>query len=170
MKYVVVTGGVMSGQGKGIVSASIGKILKSYGLKVGMLKIDGYLNVDPGTLNPYEHGEVFVLDDGTETDLDLGHYERFLNLNLDKDSSVTNGKIYKKVIDNERKGIYLGKTVQIIPHVTDVIIEHGTSPDGKLIEILELSREVHPFFVGIVNACIQNRNSKYNQAGNPFAQ
>jgi len=124
MKYVVVTGGVMSGQGKGIVSASIGKILKSYGLKVGMLKIDGYLNVDPGTLNPYEHGEVFVLDDGTETDLDLGHYERFLNLNLDKDSSVTNGKIYKKVIDNERKGIYLGKTVQIIPHVTDVIIEH----------------------------------------------
>ncbi len=124
MKYVVVTGGVMSGLGKGIVSASIGKILKSYGLTVRMLKMDGYLNVDPGTLNPYEHGEVFVLDDGTETDLDLGHYERFLNLNLDRDSSVTNGKIYKEVIDNERKGIYLGKTVQIIPHVTNVIIEH----------------------------------------------
>jgi len=124
MKYVVVTGGVMSGLGKGIVSASIGKILKSYGFNVRMIKMDGYLNVDPGTLNPYEHGEVFVLDDGTETDLDLGHYERFLNLNLDRNSSITNGKIYKEVIDNERKGVYLGKTVQIIPHVTNVITEH----------------------------------------------
>ncbi len=130
MKYVVVTGGVMSGLGKGIVSASIGKILQSYGLKVRIMKMDGYLNVDPGTLNPYEHGEVYVLEDGTETDLDLGHYERFLNLNLDKDSSITNGKIYKEVIDNERKGEYLGKTVQIIPHVTNRIIEHIKKING----------------------------------------
>jgi len=142
MKYVVVTGGVMSGLGKGIVSASVGKILKSYGLTVRMLKMDGYLNVDPGTLNPYEHGEVFVLDDGTETDLDLGHYERFLNLNLDRDSSVTNGKIYKEVIDNERKGIYLGKTVQIIPHVTNVIIEHIKQINESDVVIIEVGGTV----------------------------
>ncbi len=139
MRYVVITGGVMSGLGKGIVAASIGKILKSYSLNVGMIKMDGYLNVDPGTLNPYEHGEVFVLDDGTETDLDLGHYERFLNLNLDKNSSITSGKVYKEVIDNERKGIYLGKTVQLIPHVTDVIINHitqyGKNKDVVIIEV-----------------------------------
>ncbi|NCT01019.1 MAG: CTP synthase [Candidatus Altiarchaeum hamiconexum] len=161
MKYVVVTGGVMSGQGKGIVSASIGKILKSYGLKVGMLKIDGYLNVDPGTLNPYEHGEVFVLDDGTETDLDLGHYERFLNLNLDKDSSVTNGKIYKKVIDNERKGIYLGKTVQIIPHVTDVIIEHGDMENMVFLEALrQLSIKEKVVFVHLSYIPISSGNEQ----------
>ncbi|PKP59325.1 MAG: CTP synthase [Candidatus Altiarchaeales archaeon HGW-Altiarchaeales-1] len=142
MKYVVVTGGVMSGLGKGIVSASVGKILKSYGLTVRMLKMDGYLNVDPGTLNPYEHGEVFVLNDGTETDLDLGHYERFLNLNLDRDSSVTNGKIYKEVIDNERKGIYLGKTVQIIPHVTNVIIEHIKQINESDVVIIEVGGTV----------------------------
>jgi len=145
MKYVVVTGGVMSGLGKGIVSASIGKILKSYGISVRMLKIDGYLNVDPGTINPYEHGEVFVLNDGTETDLDLGHYERFLNLNLDNNSNLTNGKIYKEVIDNERKGVYLGKTVQIIPHVTDAIIEHikqiNENKDDK-ITIIEIGGTV----------------------------
>ncbi|MFN3527873.1 MAG: glutamine hydrolyzing CTP synthase [Candidatus Altarchaeaceae archaeon] len=121
-KYIVVSGGVMSGLGKGIVAASIGKIMKSYGFEVSMIKFDGYLNVDPGTLNPYEHGEVYVLEDGTETDLDFGHYERFLNINLTKDSSITNGKIYREVIEKERKGLYLGKTVQIIPHVTNEMI------------------------------------------------
>lgn len=113
----------MSGLGKGIVAASIGKIMKSFGFDVNMIKFDGYLNVDPGTLNPYEHGEVYVLEDGTETDLDFGHYERFLNINLNRDSSITNGKIYKEVIEEERKGKYLGKTVQIVPHVTNKMIE-----------------------------------------------
>ncbi|HHQ44772.1 MAG TPA: CTP synthase (glutamine hydrolyzing) [Candidatus Altiarchaeales archaeon] len=121
MKYIVVTGGVLSGLGKGVAVASIGRILKDRGYKVAPLKIDGYVNVDPGTMNPYEHGEVYVLDDGSETDLDLGHYERFLNENLTGASNITTGSVYKTVIDKERKGEYLGKTVQIIPHITDEI-------------------------------------------------
>ncbi|HIE33678.1 MAG TPA: CTP synthase (glutamine hydrolyzing) [Candidatus Altiarchaeales archaeon] len=121
MKCVVVTGGVLSGLGKGVTTASIGRILKDHGYSVIPIKIDGYVNVDPGTMNPYEHGEVYVLDDGSETDLDLGHYERFLNIDLTKDSNVTTGQIYQTVIEKERKGDYLGKTVQIIPHVTDEI-------------------------------------------------
>lgn len=120
-KYVVTTGGVISGLGKGLVSSSIGKILQSYGYKVTMCKIDPYLNVDAGTMNPYEHGEVFVLDDGGEVDMDLGNYERFLNISLTKAHNITTGKAYKAVIDKERMGDYLGKTVQIIPHVTDEI-------------------------------------------------
>jgi len=121
MKYIVVTGGVLSGLGKGVTTASIGRILKDRGYDVIPIKIDGYVNVDPGTMNPYEHGEVYVLDDGSETDLDLGHYERFLNIDLTGKSNITTGQIYRTVIEKERRGEYLGKTVQIIPHVTDEI-------------------------------------------------
>ena len=121
MKFIIVTGGVMSGLGKGITTSSIGVLLKSRGLKVVPIKIDPYLNVDAGTMNPYQHGEVFVLDDGAEADLDLGNYERFLDVNLGGDNNITTGKIYRAVIDKERNGDYLGKTVQIIPHVTDEI-------------------------------------------------
>ena len=122
-KYIFVTGGVVSGLGKGITSASLGRLLKNRGYKVTIQKFDPYLNVDPGTMSPYEHGEVFVTDDGAETDLDLGHYERFIDENLTKNSSVTMGKIYSNVIEKERKGDYLGKTVQVIPHVTNEIKE-----------------------------------------------
>src|SRR3990170_1194884 len=121
MKFVVVTGGVLSGLGKGISTSSIGVLLKSKGLKVCPIKIDPYLNVDAGTMNPYQHGEVFVLDDGSEVDLDLGNYERFLDVNLTGDHNITTGKAYRTVIEKERRGDYLGKTVQIIPHVTDEI-------------------------------------------------
>ena len=120
-KYIFVTGGVVSGLGKGITAASLGRLLKNRGYKVTIQKFDPYLNVDPGTMSPYEHGEVFVTDDGAETDLDLGHYERFIDENLCKNSSVTMGKIYSEVIEKERRGDYLGKTVQVIPHVTDEI-------------------------------------------------
>ena len=121
MKYVVVTGGVLSGLGKGISASSIGVLLKSRGLKVCPIKIDPYLNVDAGTMNPYQHGEVFVLDDGAEADLDLGNYERFLDVNLTGDHNITTGKVYRAVIEKERRGDFLGKTVQIIPHITDEI-------------------------------------------------
>jgi len=121
MRYIVVTGGVLSGLGKGVVAASIGRILKDKGYSVIPMKIDGYVNVDPGTMNPYEHGEVYVLNDGAETDLDLGHYERFLDTDLNRDSNITTGAIYKAVIEKERRGDYLGKTVQIIPHITEEI-------------------------------------------------
>src|SRR3989454_10200102 len=121
VKYVIVTGGVLSGLGKGISTSSIGVLLKSRGLKVSPVKIDPYLNVDAGTMNPYQHGEVFVLDDGSEGDLDLGNYERFLDVNLTGDHNITTGKVYRAVIEKERRGDYLGRTVQIIPHVTDEI-------------------------------------------------
>ena len=121
-KYIFVLGGVMSGLGKGIAASSIGYILKNAGLKVTILKLDPYLNVDPGTMNPYQHGEVFVLDDGSETDLDLGHYERFIDISMTKNNNATAGQIYSTVLDRERKGEYLGQTVQVIPHVTDEII------------------------------------------------
>jgi len=120
-KYIFVVGGVMSGLGKGIAAASIGYLLKQAGVRVTILKLDPYLNVDPGTMNPYQHGEVFVLDDGSETDLDLGHYERFIDVNMTKDNNATAGQIYSTVLDRERKGAYLGDTVQVIPHVTDEI-------------------------------------------------
>ncbi|HLC49126.1 MAG TPA: CTP synthase [Candidatus Andersenbacteria bacterium] len=120
-KYIFVTGGVLSGLGKGITAASIGNVLKDRGLKVNMQKFDQYINVDAGTLNPAEHGEVFVTDDGAEADLDLGHYERFLHQNINADSSVMTGKIYQEVINRERRGEYLGKTVQVIPHVTNEV-------------------------------------------------
>ena len=120
-KYVFVTGGVVSGLGKGITAASLGRLLKNRGYKVTNQKFDPYINVDPGTMSPYEHGEVFVTDDGAETDLDLGHYERFTDESLTKNSSVTSGKIYQSVIEKERRGDYLGKTVQVIPHITNEI-------------------------------------------------
>ena len=122
-KYVFVTGGVSSSLGKGLTASSLGRLLKSRGLKVTMCKLDPYLNVDPGTMNPGEHGEVFVTDDGGETDLDLGHYERFIDESLSKISNTTTGSIYSNVIAKERRGDYLGKTVQVIPHITDEIKE-----------------------------------------------
>ncbi|EQD52850.1 CTP synthetase, partial [mine drainage metagenome] len=118
MRYVVVTGGVISGLGKGITTSSIARILKARGVPLTVVKIDPYLNVDAGTMNPYQHGEVFVLDDGTEVDLDLGNYERFLGESLPGNHNLTTGKVYRTVIEKERRGDYLGNTVQIIPHVT----------------------------------------------------
>ena len=120
-RYIFVTGGVVSSLGKGLSSASLAYLLKSQGYKVRIRKMDPYLNVDPGTMSPFQHGEVFVTDDGAETDLDLGHYERFTGVNLRKDANVTTGSIYRKVIERERKGDYLGATVQVIPHITDEI-------------------------------------------------
>ena len=121
MKYIFVTGGVVSGLGKGICAASLGRLLKQCGLRVKNQKFDPYLNVDPGTMSPYQHGEVFVTDDGAETDLDLGHYERFVDEALNANASVSSGKVYWSVLNRERQGGYLGGTVQIIPHVTDEI-------------------------------------------------
>ena len=123
VKYIFVLGGVISGLGKGIAAASIGYLLKSAGLRVTILKLDPYLNVDPGTMNPYQHGEVFVLDDGSETDLDLGHYERFIDVDMSKNNNATSGQVYSTVLDRERRGDYLGATIQVIPHITNEIIE-----------------------------------------------
>jgi CTP synthase len=120
-KYIFVTGGVLSSLGKGLASAAIGMLLESRGLTVTIQKLDPYINVDPGTMNPFQHGEVFVTDDGAETDLDLGHYERFTNAKLGKNNNFTTGKIYHQVITKERRGEYLGGTVQVIPHITDGI-------------------------------------------------
>lgn len=123
-KYIFVTGGVTSSLGKGIIAASLGNLLQARGYKVTIQKFDPYINIDPGTLNPYEHGECYVTDDGAETDLDLGHYERFLNIRTSQANNVTTGRIYHNVIEKERGGIYLGKTVQVIPHITDEIKDH----------------------------------------------
>ena len=120
-KYIFVTGGVVSSLGKGLASASIGCLLEGHGYKVAMMKCDPYINVDPGTMSPYQHGEVYVTDDGAETDLDLGHYERFTHCTTSRESNVTTGKIYGSVISKERRGDYLGRTVQVIPHITDEI-------------------------------------------------
>jgi CTP synthase len=124
-KFIFVTGGVASSLGKGITASSLGRLLKNRGLKVTIQKFDPYINVDPGTMSPYQHGEVFVTDDGAETDLDLGHYERFIDINLSKNSNVTTGKIYSSVINKERRGDYLGATVQVIPHITNAIKERA---------------------------------------------
>lgn len=120
-KYIFVTGGVVSSLGKGIIASSLGRLLKNRGLKVFMQKFDPYINVDPGTMSPYQHGEVFVTDDGAETDLDLGHYERFIDENLSQNSNITTGRVYSNVIEKERRGEYLGATVQVIPHITNEI-------------------------------------------------
>ena len=120
-KFIFVTGGVVSGLGKGITAASLGRLLKCRGLKVASQKLDPYMNVDPGTMSPFQHGEVFVTDDGAETDLDLGHYERFIDEKLTKYSNLTSGRVYWNVLNKERQGEYLGQTVQIIPHVTNEI-------------------------------------------------
>ena len=140
-KFVFVTGGVVSGLGKGITAASLGRLLKSRGYRVNVLKLDPYINVDPGTMSPYQHGEVFVTDDGNESDLDLGHYERFMDISLSSLNNVTAGKIYKSVIDKERRGDYLGGTVQVIPHITNEIKERmlrlarETTADVIIVEI-----------------------------------
>ena len=140
-KYVFVTGGVASGLGKGITSASLARLLKSRGLRVTLQKLDPYINVDPGTMNPFEHGEVFVLDDGAETDLDLGHYERFTDESLHRESNVTTGAVYQAVIQKERRGEFLGKTVQVIPHITNEIkdrirrLAEATDADVCVIEV-----------------------------------
>ena len=141
VKHIFITGGVVSGLGKGITGASLGRLLKQRGLKVAMQKLDPYLNVDPGTMSPYQHGEVFVTDDGAETDLDLGHYERFVDVNLNVNSSVTSGKVYWSVLNKERNGDYLGGTVQIIPHITNELkdriyrMEKGEAKDVIITEI-----------------------------------
>lgn len=139
-KYIFITGGVVSGLGKGITAASLGRLLKSRGLKVTAQKLDPYLNVDPGTMNPVQHGEVFVTDDGAETDLDLGHYERFIDESLSQNSNLTSGRVYWKVISDERKGVYGGQTIQIIPHITNEIKKYirrneDTGADVCLVEI-----------------------------------
>jgi CTP synthase len=160
-KYIFVSGGVVSSVGKGITVASLGRLLKSRGLSVSVLKLDPYLNVDPGTMNPYQHGEVFVTDDGAETDLDLGHYERFIDTNLTQASSVTTGQVYSGVIARERRGDYLGGTIQVIPHITNEIKERirrvalqssadvvivevgGTVGDIECLPFLEATRQMH---------------------------
>src|ERR1700726_198712 len=138
-KYIFVTGGVVSSLGKGLAAASIGCLLESRGLKVNLMKFDPYLNVDPGTMSPFQHGEVFVTDDGAETDLDLGHYERFTHTRTTKRHNFTTGRIYASVIDKERRGDYLGKNVQVIPHITDEIKEAmrrvGDGQDVGIVEI-----------------------------------
>ena len=167
-KYVFVTGGVVSSLGKGIAAASLGAILESRGIKVTMLKLDPYINVDPGTMSPFQHGEVFVTDDGAETDLDLGHYERFISQRMGKRNNFTTGQIYETVIKKERRGEYLGKTVQVIPHITDEIKAHvkrgaegadvaivevgGTVGDIESLPFLEAIRQMG-FEEGKSNAC-----------------
>lgn len=169
-KFVFVTGGVVSSLGKGITAASLGRLLKNRGLRVSIQKFDPYLNIDPGTMSPYQHGEVFVTDDGAETDLDLGHYERFIDENLTKYNNITTGKIYWEVISEERRGDYLGGTVQVIPHITDkikdfvysvskdnkydvVIIEiGGTVGDIESLPFLEAIRQIK-FDIGFDNVC-----------------
>ncbi|SHE81017.1 CTP synthetase [Clostridium fallax] len=169
-KYVFVTGGVVSSLGKGITAASLGRLLKNRGLKVSIQKFDPYLNVDPGTMSPYQHGEVFVTDDGAETDLDLGHYERFIDENLTQNSNVTAGRVYWSVISKERRGEYLGGTVQVIPHITNAIKERvykvgkekdidvviteigGTIGDIESLPFLEAIRQIQ-YEVGRENVC-----------------
>ena len=143
-KHVFVTGGVASSLGKGISASSLGRLLKARGLRVTMQKLDPYINVDPGTMNPFEHGEVFVTDDGGETDLDLGHYERFIDENLSRACNATTGSIYSAVLAQERRGDYLGRTVQVIPHITDEIkrrIRALVNDDVDVVITAEPSRE-----------------------------
>ena len=135
-KQIFVTGGVVSSLGKGLTAASLGNLLTARGLHVVMQKLDPYLNVDPGTMNPFQHGEVFVTDDGAETDLDIGHYERFLGVNLSQAANVTTGQIYSEVIAKERRGEYLGDTVQVIPHITDEI---------KRLSLIHISEPTRPY-------------------------
>src|SRR5881392_4170516 len=140
-KYIFVTGGVVSSLGKGLAASSIGCLLEARGLRVTMMKLDPYINVDPGTMSPFQHGEVYVTDDGAETDLDLGHYERFVRTRLTGRNSITTGKIYEAVIRKERRGDYLGATVQVIPHITDEIkgrilrVSQAADLDVVLVEI-----------------------------------
>src|SRR4028119_431565 len=140
-KYLFVTGGVVSSLGKGLAASSIGCLLEARGARVQMMKLDPYINVDPGTMSPFQHGEVFVTDDGAETDLDLGHYERFTNAHLSQANNWTTGRIYLSVIEKERRGDYLGKTIQVIPHITDEIkkaVRAVAEKDGADVVIVEI--------------------------------
>src|SRR5690554_3754087 len=144
-KFIFITGGVVSGLGKGITAASLGRLLKQRGLRVAVQKLDPYMNIDPGTMNPYQHGEVFVTEDGAETDLDLGHYERFMDEKLTKFSTLTSGKVYWNVLERERSGDYQGGTVQVIPHITDAIKEFiytGAQASGADVLIVEVGGTV----------------------------
>ena len=138
-RYIFITGGVVSSLGKGITSASLGAILEARGLNITMLKLDPYINVDPGTMSPFQHGEVFVTEDGAETDLDLGHYERFIRTTMSKKNNFTTGRVYEEVLKCERRGDYLGATIQVIPHITDKIkqrvIDGAGDADVALVEI-----------------------------------
>ncbi|HEX2780993.1 MAG TPA: CTP synthase, partial [Gemmatimonadaceae bacterium] len=166
-KYVFVTGGVVSSLGKGIAAASLGRLLVERGLRVTMMKFDPYLNVDPGTMSPFQHGEVFVTDDGAETDLDLGHYERFLDRSLSQANNVTTGRIYLNVITKERRGEYLGSTVQVIPHITDEIkaAMKRLSPDNDVV-IIEIGGTVGDIeSLPFIEAIRQFRNEEVNEKG-----
>ena len=185
-KFIFVTGGVVSGLGKGITAASLGRLLKCRGLKVASQKLDPYVNVDPGTMSPLQHGEVFVTDDGTETDLDLGHYERFIDENLNKYSNLTTGKVYWNVLNKERQGAYLGQTVQIIPHITneiksyiynlassteaDVVITEigGTTGDIESQPFLEAIRQVG--LAPILSAYLSRRSASPRRSTGCFTQ
>ena len=164
VKYVFVTGGVVSGLGKGITAASLGRLLKARGYKVTMQKFDPYINIDPGTMNPIQHGEVFVTDDGAETDLDLGHYERFIDESLTKNSNVTTGKVYWSVLQKERRGDYGGGTVQVIPHITNEIksrFYRDFTSEDTTIAIIEVGGTVgdiesQPFLDGKTNKQMAN--------------
>ncbi|MDE2488876.1 MAG: CTP synthase, partial [Alphaproteobacteria bacterium] len=155
-RYIFITGGVVSSLGKGLASAALGALLQARGYRVRLRKLDPYLNVDPGTMSPYQHGEVFVTDDGAETDLDLGHYERFTGVNATRDDNITTGQIYKKIIEKERRGDYLGATVQVIPHVTGeiksfVLSDPGPDVDFVLVEVGGTVGDIEglPFFEAI---------------------
>merc|ERR1719181_2142835 len=175
-KYVIVSGGVCSSLGKGVTTSSIGALLRGHGFRVTAVKLDPYINIDAGLMSPYEHGEVFVLDDGGETDLDLGNYERMMFLNLNQDNNVTTGKIYDAVIKKERRGDYLGKTVQVVPHITGAIIEWldrvgkvatdstGLRPQICMIELGGTVGDIEsmPFIEAL-------RQFKYNLPENSFA-
>jgi len=180
-KYIFVTGGVVSSLGKGIVAASLGRLLKNRGLRVTIQKFDPYINVDPGMMSPYQHGEVFVTDDGAETDLDIGHYERFIDINLNKYSNVTTGKIYSSVIKKERRGDYKGATVQVIPHITneikelvfrageqtnaDVVITEigGTVGDIESLPFLEAIRQLKRMSATITSCIFTVRSSLFSR-------
>ena len=160
-KYIFFTGGVVSSVGKGVTAAALGRALKQRGFVVSVQKLDPYLNVDPGTMSPYQHGEVFVLDDGAETDLDLGHYERFIDIRLNRTSNITTGQVYGEVISKERRGDYLGGTIQVIPHITNEIkrrIGLVAKTSGAEIVLVEVGGTVGdieslPFLEFIIKRC-----------------
>ena len=198
-KFIFISGGVCSSLGKGLTSASIGMLLERKGLRIAMLKCDPYLNVDPGTMNPYQHGEVYVTDDGAETDLDLGHYYRYTNSPLSKSSNFTSGQIYNTVIRREREGGYLGKTVQVIPHITDEIKQRilncgkqvegidvvlveigGTVGDIESLPFMEAIRQfrydhpgdcmnIHLTYVPVFKSCWRSENKTFTTLSAGFA-
>ncbi len=166
-QFIFITGGVISGLGKGVAAASIGALLESMGHKISFIKLDPYLNVDPGTMNPFQHGEVFVTQDGIETDLDLGHYERFTNATIKKINNVTAGKLYSQLLEKERNGEFLGKTIQTIPHLTNEIKESiFKASEGAEITIVEIGGTIGdieglPFIEAIRQIGLENKNCAF---------